>query len=212
LEIQYGNQYRFSWLCGDDVTQSLIHNLDRSTWALGEATPVDCHGLGGRSASQTLLGDVFDHHTVVYRYASGVRVYALTRTSLGCYNEDSSLVLGTKGAADIKAGRITGQKPWNYKGRAESPYVREHREFFKSIRDGKPLNCGDYMARSTLVVVMGQLSCYSGREIKWDEISQSDYFIPPKPELCTWDMAPPTQPDAQGSYPVCAVPGLTRNI
>ncbi|MDY0169556.1 MAG: Gfo/Idh/MocA family oxidoreductase [Thermoguttaceae bacterium] len=60
LEIQYGNQYRFSWLCGDDVPQSLVHNLDRATWALGETPPVSCYGLGGRSGAQNLLGDVFD--------------------------------------------------------------------------------------------------------------------------------------------------------
>ena len=77
IEAQYGNQYRFSWLCGDDVTQSLVHNLDRATWALKETPPVNCHGLGGRSGPQNLLGDVFDHHSVVYKYASGVRVYAL---------------------------------------------------------------------------------------------------------------------------------------
>ena len=28
--IQVGNQYRFAWLCGDDVPQSLVHNLDRA--------------------------------------------------------------------------------------------------------------------------------------------------------------------------------------
>jgi hypothetical protein len=64
LEIQYGNQYRCSWLCGDDVTQSLVQNLDRATWAMHETPPVKCHGLGGRSSSQELLGDVFDHHSV----------------------------------------------------------------------------------------------------------------------------------------------------
>ena len=39
MTVQYGNQYRFSWLCGDDVTQSLVHNLDRATWACGDAAP-----------------------------------------------------------------------------------------------------------------------------------------------------------------------------
>ena len=34
VEYQFGNQYHFAWLSGDDVTQSLVHNLDRATWAM----------------------------------------------------------------------------------------------------------------------------------------------------------------------------------
>jgi len=212
LEAQYGNQYRFSWLCGDDVTQSLVHNIDRATWALGETPPVKCHGLGGRSGPQNLLGDVFDHHSVVYHYANGVRMYALCRTTHNCYNECSSVILGSKGIAYPLAGRIEGENAWRYSGPNDNPYVGEHREFLKSIRDGAPINCGEYMARSTLVCVMGQLSCYSGKEVTWDQVVQSDYYLPPKPEECTWDMEPPTAPDANGVYPVCAVPGTTKNV
>jgi predicted dehydrogenase len=212
LEIQYGNQYRFSWLCGDDVTQSLVHNLDRATWALHETPPVDCHGFGGRSGVQNLLGDVFDHNSVVYRYADGVRLYAFCRTTPACYNEGSSIILGSKGIAYPLRGRITGKNEWRFSGQNGSPYVAEHQAFLKSIRSGAPLNCGDYMARSTLVAVMGQLSCYSGREVRWDEVSKSDYSFAPKPEECTWDMRPPTMPDENGVYPVCASPGITRNV
>ncbi len=212
LEIQLGNQYRFAWLCGDDVPQSLVHNLDRATWALKETPPVRCHGLGGRSGVQSLLGDVFDHHSVTYHYANGVRLYAFCRTTLNCYNENSSIYLGTKGIAYPMAGRITGQKEWKFAGRQESATVAEHREFIKSIRAGKPLNCGDYMARSTLVGVMGQMSCYSGKEVTWEQVCKSDYFIPPKPEACTWDMESPTKADENGVYPVCFTPGLSRNV
>lgn len=212
LEIQYGNQYRFSWLCGDDVTQSLVHNIDRATWALGEAVPVKCHGLGGRSSSQNLLGDVFDHHSVVYHYANGTRMYAFCRTTLDCYNENSSIILGSKGAAYPLGGRITGANAWEYSGQNDNPYVAEHREFIQSIRAGKPLNCVDYMARSTLVCIMGQLSTYSGQEVTWDQVSQSDYCIPPRPEECTWEMEPPTRADDQGVYPVCFTPGFSKNV
>ena len=212
LEIQLGNQYRFSWTCGDDVTQTLVHNIDRATWAMKETPPVKCYGLGGRSTSQHLLGDVFDHHSVVYQYANGVRLYAFCRTTLNCYDENASTIVGTKGTAYPMAGRITGENAWNAKGRGESPYVAEHRAFFKSIREGNPINCADYMARSTLVCIMGQLSCYSGKEVTWDQVVKSDYFIPPAPEACTWDMDPPTKPDAAGVYPVCFTPGVSKNV
>lgn len=210
LEVQYGNQYRFSWLSGDDVTQSLVHNLDRATWALNETPPVDCHGLGGRSGPQNLLGNVFDHHSVVYRYANDVRVYAFCRTTPNCYDEGSSIIQGSKGIAYPITGRISGENKWRYTGPQKSPYEAEHKAFFDSIRAGSPLNCGDYMARSTLVAIMGQLSCYTGQEIRWEDITNSNYCLEPKPEDCTWDMAPPTSPDEHGVYPVCASPGITK--
>lgn len=212
LMVQYGNQYRFSWLCGDDVPQSLVHNMDRATWAMGEMTPVKCHGFGGRSSSHLLLGNVFDHHAVVYHYANGVRAYAFCRTTRGCYNENSSIILGSEGIAYPVHCRITGPNEWRYGGGGESPYVAEHRAFLESIRAGTPLNCGDYAARSTMVTIMGQLSCYSGQEVTWEKANESDYFIPPKPEECTMDMEPPTKPDENGVYPVPAMPGLTKNI
>ncbi|TVS15133.1 MAG: hypothetical protein EA424_17140 [Planctomycetaceae bacterium] len=62
------------------------------------------------------------------------------------------------------------------------------------------------------VSIMGQLSCYSGKQITWDAINQSDYFLPPAVEDCNWDMEPPTAPDEDGVYPVCAVPGFTSNV
>jgi predicted dehydrogenase len=49
LHYQYSTQYHFNWLSGDDVVQSLVHNLDRSTWVMRGQSPVKCHGLGGRS-------------------------------------------------------------------------------------------------------------------------------------------------------------------
>ena len=212
LENQYLNQYRFSWLSGDDVTQSLVHNLDRATWALDETPPLCCHGMGGRSGAQHLLGDVFDNHTVVYHYANGVRLYARSRTALNCYDTRGLVVMGTKGIADVTRGRIDGQNAWRYEGPNPSPHQQEQTEFFASLRAGKPLHCGDYMTRSTMVAIMGQLSCYSGKQITWDQINQSDYFLPPAVEDCTWDMEPPTAPDENGVYPVCAVPGFTTNV
>ena len=71
-QYQFSNWYHFCWLSGDDVTQSLVHNMDRAAWILKEEMPQWCFGLGGRSASYgELYGDMFDHHTVVYEYASG---------------------------------------------------------------------------------------------------------------------------------------------
>lgn len=209
LEWQCSTQYHFRWLSGDDVPQSLVHNLDRASWVMGNAVPVKCHGLGGRSTMQeSIYGDVFDHHSVVYEFQNGVRVYALCRTTTGCYDEDSSLIFGTKGKASVKACRIWGEANWRWQGQCD-PYQVEHDKLFAAIRSGKPINCGQYMARSTMITVMGQLSCYSGKEISWEEINQSEFCYAPKPEDCQDAMEPPTKPEANGSYPVPA-PGRAQ--
>jgi myo-inositol 2-dehydrogenase / D-chiro-inositol 1-dehydrogenase len=211
LEWQCSTQYHFRWLSGDDVSQSLVHNLDRSSWVLGNAVPVKCHGLGGRSTMvEPLYGDVFDHHSVVYEFDKGVRVYAFTRTTAGCYDECSSLVSGAKGKASLLNCRIWGENTWRWQGQCD-PYQIEHDKLFAGIRSGNPINCGEYMARSTMITVMGQLSCYTGKEVSWEQVMASDYFYPPKPEDCRDGMEPPTKPGADGSYPVPA-PGRTKMI
>ena len=213
VEHQAANQYHFHWLCGDDVPQTLIHNLDRSSWAMRNTAPVRAWGMGGRSTLHgEIYGDVFDHHSVVYEFASGVKIYAYCRTIDNCYNENSSLILGTKGRCDLLRLRIQGETNWQHPpspGR-NNPYDLEHVALFEAIRSGKPVNCGDYMVRSTLITLMGQFSCYSGKQVNWDEISNSTYFHAPKPEDVRADMEPPVRPGADGSYPVFFKPGVSK--
>lgn len=49
VQWQCSTQYHFRWLSGDDVIQSLVHNLDRASWVMRNQVPSSCHGLGGRS-------------------------------------------------------------------------------------------------------------------------------------------------------------------
>ncbi len=208
LQWQCSTQYHFYWLSGDDVPQSLVHNMDRASWVLGNKAPVTCHGLGGRSSMvEPIYGDVFDHHSVVYEFENGVRVYAFTRTTAGCYDEGSSLVFGSKGKASVMSCWIKGETTWRWTGSCD-PYQIEHDKLFSAIRSGDPINCGDYMARSTMIGVMGQISCYTGKEVTWEKVNDSDFFYPPKPEDCRDDMEPPTVPGPNGSYPTL-IPGRT---
>jgi len=211
LQWQCSTQYHFRWLSGDDVVQSLVHNLDRSSWVMGNKAPVKCHGLGGRSSmTDPIYGDVFDHHAVVYEHDNGVPIYAFCRTTTGCYNSSSSIVHGSKGKASILRAQIWGENNWKWQGRS-NPYQVEHDVLFGSIRSGKPVNHGDYMVRSTLITVMGQISCYTGKEVTWDQINKSDFYYPPKPEDCHDGMEPPVKAGPHGSYPV-PKPGVTKMI
>jgi myo-inositol 2-dehydrogenase/D-chiro-inositol 1-dehydrogenase len=211
VQWQCSTQYHFRWLSGDDVVQSLVHNLDRASWVMHNQVPVKCHGLGGRSSmTEPIYGDVFDHHSVIYEFANGVRIYAFCRTTTGCYDEYSSLISGTKGKADIMGCRITGETNWRWRGQCD-PYQREHDVLFAAIRAGKPVNNGDYMIPSTTIGVMGQISCYTGKEVTMEQMKNSDFFYPPKPEECHDGMEPPVQAGTGGSYPV-PLPGRTKMI
>jgi hypothetical protein len=103
-----------------------------------------------------------------------------------------------------------GKNEWRWKGGC-NPYQIEHDVLFKSIRDGKPVNNGDYMTRSTMTTVMGQISCYTGKEVTWDKINASDFYYEPRPEDCHDDMDPPVRLGPDGSYPV-PKPGYTKMI
>jgi myo-inositol 2-dehydrogenase / D-chiro-inositol 1-dehydrogenase len=215
VEYQFSNQYHFTWLSGDDVAQSLVHNVDRALWAMNGQVPQKAHGMGGRSASfGEVYGNVFDHHGVVYEFAGGARMYAFCRTQFGCYDEYSSLLLGTKGRCNLMQCRIEGETNWRYADlrSEEEPHQAEHRPFFAAIRSGSPLNAGDYMARSTMAAVMGQMTCYSGKEVTWEQMIKSNYVFLPRPEDVSLNMEPPVKPGASGEYPVFARPGLTKIV
>jgi predicted dehydrogenase len=212
ITYQGSNQYHFNWLSGDDVPQTLIHNLDRSSWALGDAAPLKAWGMGGRSTLHgEIYGNVFDHHAVVYDFPGSVRVYAYCRTIDNCYNENSSFIMGTKGRCDLLKLRIMGETNWQSAGppSKNNAYDLEHVALFESIRKGKPLNNGDYMVRSTLITQMGQFSCYTGKEVTWEQINASDFYYPPKPEDVREDMEAPVKPGPDGTYPVFT-PGVTK--
>ena len=213
IEYQASNQYHFHWLCGDDVPQTLIHNLDRSSWAMRNQSPVRAWGMGGRSTLHgEVYGDVMDHHAVVYEFSNGVRIYAYCRTIDNCYNENSSLILGTRGRCDLLRLRIQGETNWQHPGpqSKNNAYDLEHVALFGAIRAGKPINNGDYMVRSTLITLLGQFTCYTGSEVTWEQISNSTYCHLPRPEDVRADLPAPVQPGPDGTYPLPFTPGVSK--
>ena len=87
MEYQFSNWYHFRWLSGDDVTQSLVHNLDRMRLGAPRRKPHDVLRVGRPIDFiwRGLRGHVRPH-SVVYEFASGPRIYALCQTRAGCYH------------------------------------------------------------------------------------------------------------------------------
>jgi len=204
IEWQCQNWLFLTWLSGDHIVEQHVHNLDIINWAIG-AHPVQCMGMGGRQVrTGPEYGNIFDHFAVEYEYPNGVRVLSMCRQTAGCHELVAERVVGTKGQSytDSSTGSIEGQNPYKYEGESPNPYVQEHSDLIASIRDGKPLNEGKQVAESTMTAIMGRMSAYTGRALKWDwamNASKLD-LSPPKYEF--------------GDLPVrpVAVPGKTELI
>jgi len=210
LEWQMRDWYHFNWLAGDQCMQQLIHSIDKGAWVLGDQPPVKAWGLGGRSACfGESYGDLFDHQAVVFDYANGARIYGLCRNQLGCRNELSDVVFGTKGRADLLQSRIESATNWQYEGPKVSPYDVEHAELFAAIRAGKVINNGSYMVSTTMLALMAQFVCHTGVELTWEQVQNSQYKV----ELPRygWDIEPPLKPNAKGEYDI-AIPGITKFV
>ncbi len=190
MEWQCRRWYYFCWLCGDHIVEQHVHNIDIMNWALG-GHPVQCMGLGGRAVREG--GNIWDHFAVEFEYPGGVRVLSMCRQIPGCSDRVSERIVGTKGFAyiDSATGFIKGENP--YDGPASpNPYVQEHVDLIKSIREGAALNEGVQVAESTMAAIIGRMSAYTGRALKWDwamNASKLD-LNPPKYELGDLPVAP----------------------
>jgi len=221
LQYQFSNWYNFLWLCGDDVTQSLVHNVDRMTWALQGELPDWAFATAGRSGSfGEVHGDRFDHASVVYEYKSGVRLYAMCRTTNNCYNNYSDIVMGSKATAHLDVNNAgqnrfvkrNGEEIYRYEGPRNNPYQTTHDELIRAVKSGEPMNDGGFMCSSTMVAILGQVVAFQGNAVTYNEAYNANFvYGGVKPEDVTMDMEPPTLPDGTGNYPI-PIPGQTRFI
>ncbi len=208
MMYQMRNWYYFDWLNGDFINSQHCHSLDKASWAMRDRPPVRAWGLGGRQVrtEQPKWGNIYDHHAVVYEYENGARIFSYCRQQDGAWRDVADLFIGTKGQADILKHRITGENEWRYDGPGGNMYVLELAALFQSIREGKPVNDGHWMAVSTMLGILGRMASYTGLAITWDQAIKSRLLLAPKEY--SWDADPPVMPDADGRYPV-AMPGIT---
>jgi hypothetical protein len=61
-----------------------------------------------------------------------------------------------------------------------NPFVQEHINLVTGIRTGKPVNDAEAQVNSTLISIMGRISAYTGKEVSWEELMNSDLYLGPK--------------------------------
>jgi predicted dehydrogenase len=206
MEWQVRNWLYFTWLSGDHNVEQHVHSLDKAAWALKDETPVSCIGTGGREVRvQPQWGNIYDHFAVTYEYKNGAKVFSYCRQMAGCENDVNDHIIGTTGSAQAMRHSIAHPSSsgdnWRYRGRAPNMYQQEHDELFASIRAGKPINNGQYMAQSTMMAIMGRMAAYTGQRITWEQAINSQERL--GPDKYEWGPAP---------EPIVAVPGVTKVV
>lgn len=189
MEYMIRNWGNFSWLSGDHIVEMFIHELDVMSWHVG-SHPDRAIGYGGRM--RRISGDQFDQFSVVYEYGNGKKAHCATRQINGCDNGRKQIIMGTRGYADADGTlyNLNDEVIWEYPYPSESdedqtwivnsPLVQEHVELITAIRTGNYINDSDEQIKSTRIAIMGRMATYTGREVTWDEVLNSDLRLGPE--------------------------------
>jgi predicted dehydrogenase len=189
LEWQCNNWYHFNWLCGDQICEQHIHNIDVMNWCF-DGPPKNFTALGGRAwrsynkdqinpakevcrkynngseeGWEKYNGDIWDHIFAELEYENGARCLSFSGHSPGT-GRNGEKIVGAKGTSDCNHN-ISGENAWQYKGENINGQQQEHIDLIKSIRAGKPLNEGQQVAESTLTAIGARMSAYTGRSFSW---------------------------------------------
>lgn len=210
MEYMLRNWVNFTWLSGDHIVEQFIHEVDVMNWYMGKI-PVKAMGWGGRQRRVT--GDQYDFFSVEYVYDNGMHTHCAARQITGCSNLTLQHIVGQNGYANAK-GMIynnKGEEIWKYPVPDKEspdktwvvtdPYVQEHINLVTGIRTGNIVNDGEAQVNSTLITIMGRMSAYTGKDVTWEEVMNSDLYLGPK----TYDFGPvpgiPEVPPVIGAEP-----------
>jgi predicted dehydrogenase len=172
FEWQHRNWYSNLWICGDQIVEQHLHNIDVCNWIMG-THPAKVTASGGAAwrPQDEVHGNIFDHIYADFEYPNGVKMASHCRQyPRGSWQRVDEEVAGSKGRMRLNQTR------------GGPGYVNEHTKMMKSIRgDGPYINESMPVAESTLTCIMGREAAYSGLEITWEMIMNSQQDLMPKP-------------------------------
>ncbi len=181
---QHRNWYAYYWICGDQIVEQHIHNIDAINWVMG-THPVSVIASGGCAwrPREEAYGNIYDHLYADFVYPNGAHLASHCRQypagSFGNIGErkgerNGEHAVGTKGRSNCRD--LAGEPK-----QTRTPYVQEHTDMVNSIRgDGPYRNDGMAVAESTMTCIMGREAAYSGLEITWDMIMKSQLDLLPR--------------------------------
>ena len=204
MEWQLRRWLFMTWLSGDFIAEMHVHNLDIMNWAIG-AHPVQCIGMGGRQQRiEPEYGDSYDHFAVEYEYPNGLRVAYQGAQQDGISNPHHQRLVGTRGSALLDFGRVVieGANPAEIAWDQVNPCLTQHANQIDAIRRDQRLNEGRRIAESSLTAIMGRMSAYTGRALKWDWAMNASKL----------DLSPPAYEFGDLPMPPVPIPGKTQLV
>ncbi len=164
------NWVSFTEMSGDHIVEQHVHNLDVANWFIGHP-PDNALGFGGRARRKT--GDQFDFHSIDLDYGDGCRIHSMCRQINGTDGRVSEFFAGTEGTT-WGGGRLESKKKIEVPDFPEhgGPYVQEHVDLLNSILKGEPLNEARSVAEATLTAIMGRISTYTGKLVRWKDMME----------------------------------------
>jgi len=165
------NWVSFTEMSGDHIVEQHVHNLDVANWFIGHP-PDNALGFGGRARRKT--GDQFDFHSIDLDYGDGCRIHSMCRQINGTDGRVSEFFAGTEGTT-WGGGRLESKKKIDVPDFPEhgGPYVQEHVDLLNSILKGEPLNEARNVAEATLTAIMGRISTYTGKLVRWKDMMEN---------------------------------------
>ena len=182
MEWMIRDWVNWCWLSGDHIVEQHVHNIDVANWFMGKH-PVKALGFGSRHRRPT--GDQYDNFAVDYVLDDGRHILSMCRQINGCDNAVNEIMHGTKGRSFTDQGGtstitdLDGNTLSSYEDHETSPYVQEHKDLITCIRQNIPFNQAEETANSVLTAIMGRVSAYTGKEVTWEEIMNSDLKLGP---------------------------------
>jgi predicted dehydrogenase len=185
MEAMIRDWCNWRWLSGDHICEQHVHNLDAVLWFTG-MNPTKVIGCGGRV--QKVTGDQYDFFSLQYAYPNGGILESMCRQIEGCQEDVSEYVVGTEGYTNCKNTiyDLSDKVVWQYQEAGQdpgktkfNPYDQEHVDLVTAIRTNQPINEAEHVAHATLAAIMGRTAAYTGNEVKWEEIMDSNERLGP---------------------------------
>jgi hypothetical protein len=206
MAFQCNNWYHFIWSCGDQICEQHIHNLDVGNWVM-QGYPVMANGMGGgeeRMGGDRTKSQIFDHTFVEFTYANGHKMYSQARHLGGnaTFGHVAEYAHGSKGTCKLASSiNPFGGKPIRIGGKGGGHQQEQH-DLIEALTKGDIYNEGDYGAKATFTAILGREACYSGRQLKWDDLLKKGRNYCPGIDEWTLETLPPAIKGEDGKYPV----------
>ena len=165
------NWLNFTELSGDHICEQHVHNLDVANWYLGR-TPVAAIGMGARVRRET--GNQYDFFSVDYDYGKGVHIHSQCRQISGCYDRIGEFFRGAEGEVH-GGGKLAGKAVTTpeIKVKSDNSLVQEHVQLIEGVLAGRPENRARQVAEATMTALMGRISAYTGKMVRWVDLMEN---------------------------------------